>query len=128
MAFLYRFECCNSSTKYGNVYVCWGFRYYLCFLQMYDWILELFRQCGIFRIVPTVWYFFNFIFVINLRSKRFICQIRTYIFILDFVLSIILRSKITVHFLSLIFILLFWMYNLWHMIIHGISLGWKGRI
>ena len=27
------------------------------FLRFFDWILERFRQCGISRIVSTVWYF-----------------------------------------------------------------------
>ena len=35
---------------------CYGYQIYL-FLRFFDWILELFRLCGIFRTVQTVCYF-----------------------------------------------------------------------
>jgi len=51
---------------------------YLCvrgikFVSFYEFdkILELLRQCGIFRIAPTVWYFI-FFFVLFLLKARIV--------------------------------------------------------
>ena len=48
---------CSEHRKWTVMYLCVkGYRF-LLFLQYWYLILELFRQCGISRIVPTVWYF-----------------------------------------------------------------------
>ena len=48
-----------QSRKWGVM--CWCIKR-IDFVSFYNfdiWFLELFRQCGIFGIVPTVWYFRN---------------------------------------------------------------------
>jgi hypothetical protein len=42
--YVYMYEC------YVYMYECYGYRSCLCFLRCLDWILELFRQCGIFMV------------------------------------------------------------------------------
>ena len=40
---------CKNPEVRGHVYVCYTCRYrFVLFLQFFSWILELFRQCGIF--------------------------------------------------------------------------------
>ena len=50
--YVYMYEC------YVYMYECYGYRSCLCFLRCLDWILELFRQCGIFC-------FSFFVFLLN---------------------------------------------------------------
>jgi hypothetical protein len=66
---LFLLECMYQARKVNSffVFICWEYRFCL-FLRLFYWIMELFRQFGIFfgtiptvvffGTVPTVWYFF----------------------------------------------------------------------
>ena len=42
---------CLYQTRWlgSDVYVCWGYWFYPCFCHFFDYIVELFKQCGIFK-------------------------------------------------------------------------------